>query len=83
MANLYEFRFPLFLGLDGAGFVDGGGLYLVHGDAASNEHFRVGVGPRLRYQTPIGSISLDYGFKIDRRRGESIGVVDFSIGNVF
>jgi outer membrane protein assembly factor BamA len=78
-----EFRFPLFLGLDGAAFVDGGGLYLVHADTASNDHFRVGVGPGLRYRTPIGSIGLDYGFKIAPRRGESIGEVDFNIGNTF
>ncbi|HSD09626.1 MAG TPA: outer membrane protein assembly factor BamA, partial [Candidatus Binatia bacterium] len=78
-----EFRFPLFLGLQGAAFMDGGGLYLVHGNAPSNDHFRIGVGPGLRYQTPIGSIGLDYGFKIARRRGESIGEVDFSIGNIF
>ena len=78
-----EFRFPLFLGLQGAGFMDGGGLYLVHGNAASNDHFRIGVGPGLRYQTPIGSIGLDYGFKISPRRGESIGEVNFSIGNIF
>jgi outer membrane protein assembly factor BamA len=55
--------------------MDGGGLYLVH--------FRIGVGPGLRYQTPIGSIGLDYGFKISPRRGESIGDVNFSIGNIF
>jgi outer membrane protein insertion porin family len=78
-----EIRFPLFFGLQGAAFVDGGGLYLVHGNAASGDHFRVGIGPGLRYQTPIGSIGLDYGFKVARRGNESIGRFDFTIGNIF
>jgi outer membrane protein insertion porin family len=77
-----ELRFALFLGLGGAVFVDGGGLYL-HDRVISLDDFRASVGPGLRYQTPIGSISLDYGFKIDRRRGESIGQVHFTIGNIF
>jgi len=68
--------------LGGAVFVDGGGLYL-HERVISLDDFRTSVGPGLRYQTPIGSISLDYGFKIDRRRGESIGQVHFTIGNIF
>jgi outer membrane protein insertion porin family len=77
-----EVRFPLFLGLGGAVFWDGGGLYL-HARAVSMHDFRQGVGPGLRYQTPIGAISLDYGFKIRRRSDESIGEVHFSIGNIF
>jgi outer membrane protein insertion porin family len=77
-----ELRFPLFLGLGGAIFVDGGGLYLQQ-RAISLGDFRTSIGPGLRYQTPIGSISLDYGFKLDRRRDESIGEVHFTIGNIF
>lgn len=77
-----EVRFPLFLGLGGALFWDGGGLYL-HDRAISMNDFRQGVGPGLRYQTPIGAISLDYGFKVRRRGDESIGEIHFTIGNVF
>ena len=33
--------------------------------------------------TPVGPISLDYGFKINRRPGESIGEVAFSISGTF
>ena len=46
-------------------------------------NFRKGVGPGLRYMTPVGPISLDYGFKIDRRSGESLGAVHFSISGTF
>jgi len=77
-----EIRFPLFLGLGGAVFLDGGALYL-HDRAISIDEFRESMGPGLRYQTPIGSIALDYGFKLDRRSGESIGEVHFTIGNIF
>jgi outer membrane protein insertion porin family len=77
-----ELRFPLFFGLIGAVFADGGGLYF-HNRAISIGEFRESVGPGLRYQTPIGALSLDYGFKIESRRDESIGEVHFTIGNLF
>jgi outer membrane protein insertion porin family len=77
-----ELRFPLFLGLHGAVFLDGGGDYLVDQSISFHE-FREGAGPGLRYQTPVGTIALDYGFKIDRRAGESIGEVHVTIGNIF
>jgi outer membrane protein insertion porin family len=77
-----EIHFPLFFGLAGAIFWDGGGLYL-HDRAISMNDFRQGVGPGLRYRTPIGPISLDYGFKMRRRSDESIGEVHFTIGNIF
>lgn len=77
-----ELRFPLFYGLGGAVFFDGGALYL-QDRAISLGEFRESIGPGLRYQTPVGSISLDYGFKIGRRARESIGEVHFTIGNIF
>lgn len=77
-----ELRFPLIWGLGGAGFIDGGGLYLRR-RAISFGDFRRAAGPGLRYQTPIGAISLDYGFKLDQRRGESNGEIHFTIGNIF
>ncbi|HUI27808.1 MAG TPA: BamA/TamA family outer membrane protein, partial [Candidatus Kryptonia bacterium] len=69
---------------------DGGGLYLqdtaackaagATGCDISLENFRRSAGPGLRYDTPVGPLSLDYGFKLDRRGNESIGEVHFSIG---
>jgi len=86
-----ELRFPLIYGLGGVVFVDGGGVYLQHcpsgvgltNCAHSLENFRRSTGPGLRYITPVGAISLEYGFKLDRRSNESIGEVHFSIGNIF
>lgn len=77
-----ELRFPLLYGLGGAVFVDGGGLYL-HDRAVSIGDFRESAGTGLRYRTPVGAISLDYGFKVRRRRDESIGEIHFTIGNIF
>ena len=55
----------------------------VRGNSIAPENFRHSVGPGLRYMTPVGPISLDYGFKLDRRHGESIGAVYFSISGTF
>ena len=55
----------------------------VHNNAFTLDNFRHSAGPGLRYMTPVGPISLDYGFKLDRRTGESIGEVHFSISGTF
>jgi len=77
-----ELRFPLLYGLGGSVFVDGGGVYLQSRPVTLND-FRRSTGLGLRYITPVGPLSLEYGFKLDRRTGESIGEVHFSIGNIF
>ncbi len=89
-ANL-ELHFPLLFGIGGATFVDGGGTYLLNRGDGSNVHnaavtwanFRRSVGLGLRYDTPVGPLALDYGFKLDRRSNESIGKLHFSIGTIF
>ena len=88
-----ELRFPLLDGLGGVVFVDGGGVYFQQpgpnptfgqsAHAISIHDFRRSTGPGLRYLTPVGPVSLDYGFKLDRRSGESVGEVHFSIGTIF
>lgn len=86
-----QVTFPLIFGLGGEVFADGGGVYLEHcpsGQGISNcainfENFRRSAGLGLRYITPVGPITLEYGFKLDRRSDESIGEVHFSIGTIF
>jgi outer membrane protein insertion porin family len=77
-----ELRFPLYAALGGVVFVDGGGNYLT-AQSISMHDFRRSAGTGLRYITPAGAISLEYGFKLDRRAGESVGQLHFSIGTIF
>jgi outer membrane protein insertion porin family len=88
-----ELRFPLLYGFGGVVFADGGGVYLENRTGAtascsgcgsiSIHDFRRSSGLGLRYITPVGPISLDYGFKLDRRADESVGEVHFSVGTTF
>lgn len=90
-----EGRVPVYGALSLAAFLDTGGLFLVQCSSACEQraplrnngfswsNFRKGAGPGLRYMTPVGPLSLDYGFKIDRRAGESLGAVHFSISGTF
>jgi outer membrane protein insertion porin family len=77
-----ELRFPLLYGIGGSVFVDGGGVYLQDRPVTFDD-FRRSAGLGVRYVTPVGPLSLEYGFKLDRRTGESVGEVHFSIGNIF
>ncbi|MBN1636214.1 MAG: outer membrane protein assembly factor BamA [Deltaproteobacteria bacterium] len=47
------------------------------------EKFRSSIGGGLRYITPIGPISLLYGFNLDPKADESKGRLHFSIGYTF
>jgi outer membrane protein insertion porin family len=86
-----ELRFPLLFGLGGAVFLDAGGSFLrqectaevCNFSAVSADNVRRSTGIGLRYLTPVGPISLEYGFKLDRREGESLGAFHFTIGNIF
>jgi outer membrane protein insertion porin family len=77
-----EMRFPLDYGFLFATFVDAGSVWL-SGDPEDECDFRESAGLSLRYVTPVGPISVDYGWKLDRRPGESPGEVSFTIGMVF
>ncbi|MBI3785320.1 MAG: outer membrane protein assembly factor BamA [Deltaproteobacteria bacterium] len=77
-----ELRFPLLYGVGGALFVDAGGVYLQDRPILLDD-FRRSAGVGVTYATPVGPITLDYGFKLDRRNDESVGEVHFSIGTIF
>lgn len=65
-----------------AGFYDIGAVRNTM-DKAGSDSFRDSVGLGLRYITPIGPVGLLYGWKLDRREGESSSRIHFSIGYTF
>ncbi len=75
-----ELRFPLFWNFGGALFYDGG---MVSFPGYSPHYaWRDDVGLGLRYNTPVGPVSLEYAAKLNRDEGagESAGRWLFSIG---
>lgn len=86
-----ELLFPIVWEIQGALFVDGGGVYVIDGpgdptvqdDSFTLRNFRRSVGFGLRYNSPVGPVALDFGAKLDRRRDEDFGAVHFSVGSPF
>jgi len=70
------------LGFKGLIFIDSGNVWLKDRDV-DLFNLRLSAGFGLRYKTPIGPISLDYGFKLNRKDQESRGSIHFSIGARF
>ena len=70
-----ELRFPIFRNLRGVFFSD-------NGNVARNlrtlgaDGFRFNMGFGFRYDTPLGPLRVDYGFKLDRRIVRSIQCPD-------
>jgi outer membrane protein insertion porin family len=63
-------------------FLDGGNVWLKAKDIdPGNLKYSTGLG--FRYYTPVGPISIDYGYKLRREKGESRGELHFSIGQAF
>jgi outer membrane protein insertion porin family len=77
-----EARLDLGLNLEAAVFLDTGAVRNSLSDAG-DEDFRSSAGLGLRYITPIGPVGAMYGWKLDRREGESPGAFHFAIGYTF
>jgi outer membrane protein insertion porin family len=77
-----EMRMPLKYGFLAAVFADAGSVWLWNTPPYGFD-LRETAGLGLRYITPVGPISVDYGWKLDRKPGESPGAASFSIGAVF
>ena len=76
-----EVRFPIYKFLGGVVFIDGGNIWQDMEEI--DTRLRWGVGAGLRLQTFLGSVRLDYGFKLGRQEEESLGVLHFAIGEAF
>ncbi|MFP4445034.1 MAG: outer membrane protein assembly factor BamA [Desulfosudaceae bacterium] len=77
-----EARYDIGMNFELAAFYDTGAIREPFADAGSGD-LRDSAGLALRYLTPIGPIGGMYGWKLDRRTGESPGVFHFSIGYTF
>lgn len=63
-------------------FVDGGNVWASRTRVDLSE-MRWGAGVGLRFDTPVGPIRLEYGWKLDRLPSESKGELFFALGNPF
>ncbi len=76
-----QFELPIGDVLKGVAFLDMGNVY---DDGQFDPlDLRKGAGVGIRFTTPLGPVSLDWGFKLDRKRGEDPSEVHFQIGSVF
>ena len=82
MLGSVEARYDLGLNYEFALFFDTGALTQTQ-ESDISESFRSSVGIGLRRQTPVGPISLLYGWKLDPKAGESKGCFYFSMGYTF
>jgi len=80
LGNL-EARIDLGYNFELTGFYDIGTLGDTLMDETDSTRSSAGLG--LRYQTPVGPIGLLYGWKLNKRPGESPGKLHFSIGYTF
>jgi outer membrane protein insertion porin family len=80
-----EIRIPIKWGLGVVTFVDGGNVWQEIEDIDEDRRLRYTTGAGLRYSTPVGPLSIDYGRKLSRDKSsdESHGEVHFSIGHAF
>jgi outer membrane protein insertion porin family len=76
-----QVRVPITTGLSLVGFIDAGNLY----DKGEFDptRLRVGIGPGIRFVTPLGPLALDWGFKLNRKPGEKASEIHFNIGSLF
>ena len=81
-----ELRAPLWRSLGVVGFIDAGNVFARAGSLNLGE-MRGNVGFGLRYQSPIGPLRVDLGFKLDRRvvagRREPLTALHISFGQAF
>lgn len=76
-----EYRVEMVGNFYGAAFLDTGSVWL--SGPGGDFDLREGAGLGLLYITPVGPIRFDYGWKLDRKPGESPSEWHFTIGAAF
>lgn len=78
----FEFRTGIWKDLGLVTFLDWGNVWSRTSEISlADLKYTTGLG--LRYNTPVGPVRVDYGFKLNREEGESRGALHFSIGHAF
>jgi outer membrane protein assembly factor BamA len=77
-----ELRFDIYKWIGGVLFLDVGNVY-VRAEDLNPFETRETAGAGFRIATPVVLLRLDWGFKLDRRPGESQSEIHFSIGQAF
>jgi outer membrane protein insertion porin family len=81
-----EYQIPLFFGIKAAIFYDVGNVWgpdISGGTKIDLTDLRHGAGAGFRWNSPFGPIRVDYGIKLDKKAGESLGSFNFSAGSSF
>jgi len=77
-----ELRTEIGRGFSLVPFLDMGNVWIKASDMSVTDlKYTAGMG--LRYDTPVGPLRVDYGFKLNRESDESRGAFHFSIGHAF
>jgi outer membrane protein insertion porin family len=77
-----ELRAPVWKWLGVVGFVDTGNVFARVADIDLTQ-LRTAVGSGIRVKSPVGSIRVDLGFKVNRQPGEGLKELFFSFGQAF
>lgn len=77
-----ELRYQAWRSVGVVTFVDAGNVY-AHARDVSLGAMRPSAGVGLRYQSPVGPLRVDLGFKLDRRAGERLTALHVSFGHAF
>ena len=77
-----EHVIPIGFGIRLATFFDAGNVYGFTKDFDPTDT-REAAGVGMRWQSPFGPIRLDWGYNLDRRKGESPTEFHFSVGSTF
>ena len=80
--NFFEFRFPIYRIVSAAAFFEAGNVW-GNWHSGTLRHLRWVAGVGLRVHSPLGVLRLDFGLKLDRRPGESLGAVLVDMGQAF
>ncbi len=78
----FELQFPFAAGFRAVTFFDMGQIYDKSGIYDLGE-LREAAGVGIRVLTPLGPVSLDWGYKLDRQSGEDASELHFAIGRQF